>query len=60
MKTHQGYIMRGDVAVEDQVASPLTSKPYDTVGVLMVLTMDLATQTTDLEGRGLSILDCLT
>jgi plastocyanin len=52
----QGYRMRGNVIVEDQVSSPLTSELYDTVGILMVPTMDLATQTTDLQGRGLSIL----
>jgi hypothetical protein len=27
--------MRGNVIVEDQVSSPLTSEPYDTVGILM-------------------------
>jgi hypothetical protein len=48
--------MRGNVIVKDQVSSPLTSQQYNTVGILMVPTMDLVTQTTDLEGRGLSIL----
>ena len=52
----EGYRMRGNVIVEDQISSPLTSEQYDTVGILMVPTMDLATQTTDLQGRGLSIL----
>lgn len=52
----QGYIMRGNIIVEDQVSSPLTSEPYDTVGILMIPTMDLATQTTDLESRRFSIL----
>jgi hypothetical protein len=42
--------------VEDQVWSPLTSEPYDTVGILIIPTMDLTTQTTDLESRGFSIL----
>jgi hypothetical protein len=49
--------MRGNVIVEDQVSSPLTSDPYDTVGILMKPTMDLTTQTTDLESRVFSILD---
>jgi len=49
--------MRGNVIVEDQVSSPLTSEPYDTVGMLMNPTMDLTTQTTDLESRVFSILD---
>lgn len=43
--------------MEDQVSSPLTSEPYDTVGILMNPTMDLTTQTTDLESRVFSILD---
>jgi hypothetical protein len=42
--------------VEDQVSSPLTSKPFDTVGILIIPTIDLTTQTTDLESRGFSIL----
>jgi hypothetical protein len=42
--------------VEDQVSSPLTSESYDTVGILMIPTMGLTTQTTDLESRGFSIL----
>jgi len=45
-----------NVIVEDQGSSPVTSQQYDTVGILMVPTMDLATQATDLEGRGLSVL----
>ena len=49
--------MRGNVIVEDQVSSPLTSESYDTVGILMNPTMDLTTQTTDLESRVFSILD---
>ncbi len=49
--------MRGNVIVEDQVSSPLTSELYDTVGILMNPTMDLTTQTTDLESRVFSILD---
>jgi hypothetical protein len=49
--------MRGNVLVEDQVSSPLTSELYDTVGILMNPTMDLTTQTTDLESRVFSILD---
>jgi hypothetical protein len=48
--------MRGNVIVEDQVSSPLTSKPFDTVGILIIPTIDLTTQTTDLESRGFSIL----
>lgn len=48
--------MRGNVIVEDQVSSPLTSELYDTVGILMNPTMDLTTQTTDLESRVFSIL----
>jgi len=35
---------------EDQASSPLTSEQYDTVGILMVPTMDLATQTTYFQG----------
>ncbi|MGA9317046.1 MAG: hypothetical protein WCD28_08195 [Nitrososphaeraceae archaeon] len=42
--------------MEDQVSSPLTSELYDTVGILMIPTMGLTIQTTDLESRGFSIL----
>ncbi|MFY9966948.1 MAG: hypothetical protein WBL44_14890 [Nitrososphaeraceae archaeon] len=35
--------------MEDQVSSPLTSELYDTVGILMIPTMGLTIQTTDLE-----------
>ena len=42
--------------MEDQVSSPLTSELYGTVGILMIPTMGLTIQTTDLESRGFSIL----
>ncbi|MGH9979206.1 MAG: hypothetical protein ACRD8Z_25735 [Nitrososphaeraceae archaeon] len=37
--------MRGNIIVDDQLSSPLTSEQYDTIGILMVPTIDLAKQT---------------